>query len=57
MVGMDQIRVNPILSGAKEVLQTKNPREAAELVQTQCWAIISALFQGEEIEWVLIRYC
>lgn len=56
MVEMDQISVNPILSCAKEVRQTKNPREAAELVQTQCWAIISALFQGEEIEWVLIRY-
>lgn len=56
MVEVDQIRVNPILSCAKEVRQTKNPREAAELVQTQCWAIISALFQGEEIEWVLIRY-
>jgi len=56
MADMEHIKLNPILSHAKEVRQTKNPREAAQLVQTECWAIVSALFQGEEIEWILIRY-
>lgn len=48
--------VDPILSLAKEVQQTKDTLEVAKLVQSGNWVVVRTLIQGDEIEWILIRY-
>lgn len=47
---------DPILSLAKEVQQTKDTLEVAKLLQSGNWVVVRALSQGDEIEWILIRY-
>lgn len=44
-----------ILMMAKEVKETKDSKEAAQLLQTGKWVTVEAAFQGHEILWVLTR--
>lgn len=44
-----------ILMMAKKVHETKDNKEAALLLQTDEWIIVSAAFQGDEILWVLTK--
>ena len=44
-----------LLHSAREVRETKDPTEAAKLLQSGAWVAINAAFQGDEIVWCLIR--
>ena len=55
--------MNPILSAIKgqfgepkEVFETTNDLEAARMIDTGKWAIISGAIQGDEVLWVLVRF-
>lgn len=40
---------------AKEVKETRDSKEAALLLQSGDWVAIGAAFQGEAVQWILIR--
>lgn len=44
-----------ILMMAKEVMETKDSKEAALLLQSGDWVTIGAAMQGGEIVWVMAR--
>lgn len=44
-----------LLARAKEVKETTDNAEAAQLVQSGNWVIVQVAMHGEEICWVLIR--
>lgn len=56
---MQENMVDPIravLGLTKEVFETKNGPEAARMIQTGKWMIISGCIQGDEVLWILARY-
>lgn len=44
-----------LLHQTKEIHTTKDDKEAALMVQSGPWVIISGAIQGDEVEWLLIR--
>lgn len=56
---MQENMVDPIravLGLTKEIFETKNGPEAARMIQSGKWMIISGCIQGDEVLWILIRY-
>lgn len=44
-----------LLMSAKEVFETKDPQEAAQMVQSQTWVAVNTYLKGGETCWCLIR--
>lgn len=44
-----------ILMMGKKILETKDNKEAALLLQSGDWVTIGAAFQGDEILWILTK--
>lgn len=44
-----------ILISAKEVVETKDQKEALEKLQSGDWISVNAIYKGEDIYWCLIR--